>query len=500
MTLKAIAARIYASSAAKKVKCWSENALAIQAKQLQSLVQQAKNTVFGRLYHFNQIKHYQDFKAQVPIADYEKLKPYIEQIRQGEPDVLWPGLPIYFAKTSGTTSGEKYIPISKQSMPAHITAAKNALLLYIHATGKTDFVNGKMIFLQGSPILSKQHGIFSGRLSGIVAHHVPKYLQSNRLPSYQTNCIPDWEAKVNAIVDETLPKNMTLISGIPPWIQMYFDKLQEKTGKTIKDIFPNFNLLVHGGVNIAPYQAKLYQSIGKVIDTIETYPASEGFIAFADQSPQSGLLLNVNAGIFYEFVVATEFYNPNPTRINLAQVELNVNYVLILNTNAGLWGYNLGDTIAFTCLNPYKIVVTGRIKHFISAFGEHVIAEEVEDALMQALESAKLTMNAFTVAPQVNPPEKGLPYHQWLIEFSGKQPTNLEALALTLDALMQQKNSYYADLIQGKVLRPLRIVPLKTGAFTDYMRSKGKLGGQNKIPHLSNNREMADALMPFILR
>jgi hypothetical protein len=459
----------------------------------------AKNTRFGRDHRFGTIYTYEDFKKQVPLRDYEQLKdPYIEAVVHGEPDVLWPGRPLYLSKTSGTTSGVKYIPLTKESMPEHIRAARNALLCYIAETGRSEFVDGQMIFLQGSPELDQKGGVPVGRLSGIVAHHVPQYLQKNRMPSWEINCIEDWETKVDAIVEETMRRNMTLISGIPPWVQMYFDKLTERSGgKKIKDIFPEFSLFVYGGVNFEPYRAKIEQSIGRAIDTIETYPASEGFIAYQDSQTEKGLLLNTDAGMFYEFVPADEYHTENPRRLSLEEIELGVNYALILNTNAGLWGYSIGDTVKFISKDPYRILVTGRIKHFISAFGEHVIGEEVEYALMTAAKEAGAGVVEFTVAPQVTPPEGGLPYHEWLVEFV-QAPADMEAFRSRVDELLQQKNVYYYDLIQGNILQPLHIRTLAKNAFIDYMRSQGKLGGQNKVPRLSNDRRIADELQQYI--
>ncbi|MDB5020667.1 MAG: Gh3 auxin-responsive promoter, partial [Pedobacter sp.] len=414
-----------------------------------------------------------------------------------EADVMWKGKPEYFAKTSGTTSGAKYIPISKESMPEHVKAARNALLTYIHETGKADFVNGKMIYLQGSPVMTEKNGVKVGRLSGIVANLVPTYLQKNRLPSYKTNCIEDWEQKVDAIVEETIDQDMTLISGIPPWVQMYFDRLTEKSGgKRIKDIFKNLQLFVYGGVNYEPYRAKIEASIGKKIDTIETYPASEGFIAYQDSQQDKSLLLLVDAGMFYEFIPAEEYYNDDPTRLSLEEVELEKNYALILNTSAGLWGYSIGDTVKFVSKNPYKILVTGRIKHFISAFGEHVIGEEVEQALWSVSSEEDVQITEFTVAPQVTPEDGQLPYHEWFIEFS-KPPANVEAFRKKVDEALQKKNIYYFDLITGKILQPLVIRTLQKDAFVNYMREEGKLGGQNKVPRLSNDRKIADSLKRF---
>ncbi len=495
MALKSFFAKIYARYTVKKLQRWNVDAVQLQESILNKLVETAKSTHFGMDHHFSEIQSYSDFKSKVPVRDYEEFQePYIKELLAGESNVLWPNKPLYFCKTSGTTSGMKYIPISKESMSHHIDAAKMALLCYINETGKSEFVDGKLIFLQGSPELADKAGVATGRLSGIVAHHVPAYLQKNRMPSWETNCIDDWEEKVEAIVDETINENMTLISGIPPWVQMYFDKLAEKSGgKEIKDIFKNFSLFVYGGVNFEPYRAKIEKSIGKKIDTIETYPASEGFIAFQDSQTEIGLLLNVDAGIFFEFIPVDEYFSANPTRLSLKEIELDKNYALILSTNAGLWAYSIGDTVKFVSKDPYRILVTGRIKHFISAFGEHVIAEEVEYAMMTAANEEGLEIAEFTVAPQVNPPEGGLPYHEWFVEFV-KAPNDLQKFSLKVDQYLQNKNTYYFDLIEGKILRPLVIQSLTKGAFIDYMRTQGKLGGQNKVPRLSNDRKIADQL------
>lgn len=498
MGLKAALSKPFAAFIVKGVTRWKKDAVAAQKETFHQLIDAAKDTAFGKDHQFSSIKNYEDFKKQVPVRDYEELRPYIDRVVAGEKDVMWKGKPAYFAKTSGTTSGAKYIPISKESMPEHLKAARNALLTYIHETGNADFVNGKMIFLQGSPVMTEKNGIKVGRLSGIVANLVPAYLQKNRLPSYQTNCIEDWEEKVDAIVKETFHQDMTLISGIPPWVQMYFDRLIEKSGgKQIKDIFKNFQLFVYGGVNYEPYRSKIETSIGRKIDSIETYPASEGFIAYQDSQQDKSLLLLAKAGMFYEFIPADEYYNDNPARLSLEEVELDKNYALILNTNAGLWGYSIGDTVKFVSKNPYKIFVTGRIKHFISAFGEHVIGEEVEQALLSVANEQGVGITEFTVAPQVNPGAGELPYHEWFIEFS-KAPEDLTAFSKKVDKALQEKNIYYFDLIEGKILQPLVIRTLQKDAFVTYMRSEGKLGGQNKVPRLSNDRKIADSLINLI--
>ena len=494
--VKELIGRIWAYVEHMRMKRWTKNPRSVQKAVFKELIRKAKTTQFGIDHHFSNIKSYVDFKSNVPIRDYEALRPYLEEVVLGKENVLWPGKPIYFCKTSGTTSGTKYIPISKESMPGHIRSARNALLHYIHETGDASILNGKMIQLQGSPALERRNGIATGRLSGIVANHVPRYLQKNRLPSYSTNCIEDWDKKIDAIVDETINEDLRLIAGIPIWIQGYFEKLKAKSSKAIKDVFPNLKLLVYGGVNFEPYKNSLFALIGKQISSVEVYPASEGFIAYQDCQDQKGMLLVLNQGMFFEFIPVDEFFSENPTRINIEDVELNTNYVIILNTNAGLWGYNLGDTVKFVSLNPHRIVVTGRLKHFTSAFGEHVIAEEVESAMQNALLTMKFEILEFTVAPQTNPPEGQLPFHEWFIEFK-TMPLDLTKLQSALDFDMQKRNSYYKDLIEGKILQPLKITCVQPNGFDDYMKKIGKYGGQNKVPRLSNNREIADQLKDY---
>ncbi|MDC3260182.1 GH3 auxin-responsive promoter family protein [bacterium] len=496
MGVKSKLGKIYATAAVKKIKKWAERPIETQQKVFRELIEKASATAFGKDHNFSSITTYEDFKKAVPIRDYEDLKPYIDRIRKGEENILWKGKPIYFCKTSGTTSGTKYIPISKESISNHIDCARNALLCYINESGNTDFINGKMIFLQGSPTLNKENGIKIGRLSGIVAHHVPSYLLKNRLPSLATNCIEDWETKIDAIIDETMNENMTLISGIPPWVQMYFEKIIEKSGKkSVQELFKNFSLFVYGGVNFEPYRQAFERLIGKQIDTVETYPSSEGFIAYQDSQKEEGLLLVLNKGIFYEFIPVDEFHNENPSRLSISEVKIGVNYVLILNTNAGLWGYNIGDTVKFLSDSPYRIVVTGRIKHFISAFGEHVIAEEVEHALKIAQQAQPCEVNEFHVAPQTNPTDGEAAHHEWFIEFAAN-PANLNRFIVDIDKALQEKNSYYLDLRDGNMLDFLKITNVPIGGFNAYMKSQGKLGGQNKIPRLSNDRKLADKLVP----
>ena len=495
--IKSFLAKPFASIVHSRIRKEMNTAVKDQQNIMQQLTKIAAKTRFGKDHHFNDISSYSDFSHAIPVRDYEQISPYIDKIKEGQQNVLWKGKPMYFAKTSGTTSGAKFIPITKQSIHNHIDTARNALLCYMMESGETSFADGKMIFLSGSPVLERVAGIPTGRLSGIVNHFVPGYLRGNQLPSYETNCIEDWETKLAKIVDETIDKDMRLISGIPPWVQMYFDWLLERSGKSsIKSLFPKLQVIVQGGVNFEPYREPMLKTLGEHVDMLETFPASEGFFAFQDTLDAEGLLLNTNSGIFFEFVPAGEIFDENPTRLSLEDVKVGENYALIINSNAGLWGYNIGDTVRFVSTDPYRLVVSGRTKHFISAFGEHVIGEEVEYAMLQAAKEHHAHITEFTVAPKIDA-NGGPSYHEWFVEFE-QPPHDMEAFSKTIDNHLRNKNSYYEDLVGGGILHPLKITAMKDHAFIDYMRSQGKLGGQNKVPRLSNDREIADVLQKWL--
>ena len=495
MSLKELGARFLAKFFVWRIRKWSKNPSQTQRTVFKKLIKRGKHTRFGEDHNFNNIKTHKDFTKHVKVNDYEELKPYVDRVVKGEKDVLWPGRPLYFAKTSGTTSGVKYIPITKDSMPTHINGSRDAIFHYIEETGNTEFLNKKVIFLQGSPLLGETNGIKTGRLSGIVAHYTPSYLRKNIMPSWENNCIEDWEEKVKEITKETIKEDMAVIGGIPPWVQMYFEKLRKESDeKIISKIFPNFRLFVYGGVNYEPYRNTFNELIGKKIDSIEYFPASEGFFAYQDSQKSNGLLLQLNSGIFYEFIKLEEMNQKEPKRHTVENIEMGVNYILIISTTAGLWSYNTGDTVSFVSLIPHRLIVTGRYTHFISAFGEHVIAGEVENSLKKATEEHAFKINEFTVAPNINP-KKGLPFHQWWIEFEEPlKESEIGKLEMDLDENMRAQNSYYNDLIKGKVLKPLEIVVLKKGTFKNYMKKKGKLGGQNKLPRLSNDRKIVEEI------
>ena len=468
----------------------------IQLKVLKNLILKSKNTKFGIDHNFKEINNYHEYTERVPVREYENIRDYIELVRKGENDILWPKKPMYFAKTSGTTSGAKYIPITKESLNNQINSAGYLLLNYLNEKKSLKAVGGKVMFISGSPNLDEKNNIKIGRLSGIVNYHEPFYLKNMILPSKDTNRIEDWEEKINKIVDETISEDLRILGGIPPWIQMYFDVLTQRTGKKIIEIFPNLELLCHGGVNFEPYKKNLFNSIGKEIDTLETFPASEGFFAYQNSATNDSLLLQINSGIFYEFIELKNLNKKNVKRITIGDVELNKNYALILSSNAGLWSYLIGDTIKFTSLNPLKIKVTGRTKQFISSFGEHVIVEEVEESLKEACKVYKETkIIEFTVGPRIEK-SKGKSHHEWLIEFKSK-PHNIDLFEKEIDLNLQKLNPYYKDLIQDGILSRLKIKILKRKSFINFMKSKGKLGGQNKVPRLSNDEKLINEIIKF---
>ncbi len=468
--------------------------LACQKKIFRKFIDKAAQTTFGKDHHFDQISNLRDYRQRVPIRDYEDFIPYLSRIQAGQKDVLWPGLPKYLAKTSGTTSGVKFIPLTKDSIKNHINSAKYCLFHYIRQYPQTGIFDGKMLFLSGSPELIFQNKIAIGRLSGIVNHEIPAWFQKNKLPDFETNCIEPWERKIDALVESISTKDIRVLSGIPPWIQMFCEKLLSYTGKNhVIDIFPNLELYIHGGVNYSPYKQKINQLIGKEISLLETYPASEGFIAYQNDFVEDGMQLVVNDGIFYEFIEKDNIYSNPDKRLSLEEVFLNVDYAIVLSTNAGLWSYLIGDLVRFVSLQPFKIKVSGRISQFISAFGEHVISSEIDKAISMAQLKHHFQVVEFTVAPQVSPNDNRNPYHEWFIEFS-EIPKNLNEIANTINHHLCELNSYYKDLIEGKLLDTLKIRPIRKNGFLDYMRKVGKLGEQFKVHRLSNDRVMADVL------
>lgn len=468
----------------------------IQLKTLIQLIEKGKHTDFGKAHDFKSIQSYKDFKTLVPVRKYEGLAPWIERLIKGEQNVLWPGQPNYLSKTSGTTSGAKYIPNTPALLRAQIAGARDALLFYIRETGNAAFLDGSMMFLSGSPELeTNSAGIPVGRLSGIVNHFIPAYLKRNQVPSWDTNCIEDWEDKIQKIVTETSEKDLRLISGIPPWVQNFLESLRA-SGKDPKTLWPHLQVLVHGGVDFKPYKPVLNNLLPKGIHYWETYPASESFIGVQDTYKAEGLRLMTSYGTFYEFIPMSEYGTEKTSRLSLAEVQIGVQYALILTNPAGLWAYDIGDTVRFTSLNPYRIVVTGRTAQYISAFGEHVIVEEINHAMEKACQVTGALVTEFIVMPEIN--EKGSGHH-WYVEFS-TPPSDKLLFQQTIESTLSSKNIYYRDLIQGKILSPLKVSELQNGSCFEFMKSSGKLGGQNKFPRAVNHEKyktfFADRVLP----
>ncbi|MFW5658617.1 MAG: GH3 auxin-responsive promoter family protein [Bacteroidota bacterium] len=495
MGIKSFLAKQIANWRVKQIRKTVADPRKAQEQTLRKLLDKAKDTAFGRDHDFGNIQTLKDFQERVPVNDYEGIRPYIDRAYAGEKDVLWPGQPAYFAKTSGTTSGAKYIPLTDDSMKNQVKGARDALLFYINETGNASFINGKMIFLTGAPTLEKNEaGLNVGRLSGISMHYVPNYLQRNRVPSWETNCIEDWEKKIEKIVEETKDVDLRVISGIPPWVQMYVERLQEVTSKSVQQIWPNLQLFVQGGVDYRPYEDMFRKYLGDV-DVVEVYPASEGFIGVQSSLKDNGLMLMLDYDIFYEFIPLEEYGKENARRLPLWEVEKDTDYAIVLSTNAGLWAYDIGDTVRFTSLEPYKLRVSGRVKHFISAFGEHVIQQEVNSAMVEACDATRAEVTEFTVAPFVS---EHVSYHEWFVEFE-TPPSDLKHFSELIDQAMQRQNSYYADLREGNMLRPAVVHMVERDACREYMKSIGKLGGQNKYPRLGNDRKVASFMEKYVI-
>ena len=471
------------------------NALDHQNKIFKKIINNGVDSLFGKNNSINKSIKYIDFKKLIKLNDYESIRPYVKKISEGETNILTKGVPKYFAITSGTTSGTKYIPLTMEMLNFQMRAIKELLLLYSYQSGNCKLSNTGMMFIQGSPVLRKFNKIPFAKLSGITARHIPFFLKKNRYPSMKTNCISNWDEKIKKIVLETFDKDMGVIGGIPPWVITYFRALLAHTqASNIKEIFPNFELYIHGGTSFENYKNSIFKLCGD-IDTLETYPASEGFFAYQDNLNEKHLLLLTNHGVFYEFVEVSRFKKGDNERVCLADVELGKNYVLIVSTVSGLWAYNTGDTIRFVSINPYKIVFCGRVSQYCSVFGEHVIEKEVQTALTQTLKKSGGEICEFSVCPKIKTNTKES-HHEWFIEFVVK-PKNMRNFEESLNREMETQNIYYKDLIKSNIISTLKVICVKRGGFDEYMKSIGKFGGQNKCPHLSNDRKIGDFLSEY---
>ena len=493
----------YAQKRIKEIRETYTHPLKLQERALFSVLDRARHTEFGRRYDFKSIKSLTTYQKRIPLFRYNGMRQWIEKALAGKANVLWPGRIWDFALTSGTTSGNKYIPISKELMSTNRRAAMDTLFFYLVESGKRSLLDGSFLFLGGSTSLKRlKSGSFVGDLSGITSRHIPFLIRSMYEPGKNIALMYDWEKKIAEITQKEVEIDIRGISGVPSWLLVFFNRLLEEASKrkgkdvkTATEVWPNFSLLVYGGMNFIPYKTVFDEIIGKEIYYLETYPASEAFIAIQDKKDEKGLLLMLDYDIFYEFVPEEEIGRENPARLTVADVERDKNYAIALTNNSGLYSYILGDTVKFVNLNPPRLVVTGRIENFLSAFGEHLIVEEAEDAIAYACEKTNSEIEEFTAAPFFPKNPKELPYHQWLIEFI-KNPPDPKEFAQHLDKRLRERNADYnthrgRDISIGQP----RVVELKRGAFYDWMKSEGKLGGQHKVPRLQNHRTLVTKLL-----
>ncbi len=492
MFLPSFLLKILAKKNFKKCSLDSNFTLSNQQKVFKQIVLNGSRSSFAKDFGISKSMSYNKFINRVPLLSYEDFKKYINRISLGEKNILTSGTPSYFAITSGTTSGTKYIPLTKEMMNMQTRAIKELLLLYAYQKNYYNIVGAGMMFIQGSPSLRRFNNMPYGKLSGIAAHHVPFYLKKNRFPSMETNQITPWGEKIKLIAKETINKDMHIIGGIPPWVITYFKELLSLARcERVKDVFPNLQVYIHGGTSFESYKKNFFKLCGSV-DTLEVYPASEGFFAYQDVIEDKALKLLTNHGVFYEFV-SLDDYNAGleQNRVPVEGVDLNIDYVMIVTTIAGLWSYNTGDTVRFVSKNPYKILFSGRASQFCSTFGEHVIEKEVLSSLEEAVLCFGGVVVEFTVAPYIS---DSTSCHQWFVEFS-VTPNSISSFRKKLCETMRRQNPYYKDLVDSGVIKTLELKPVKSGGFAAYMKSIGKFGGQNKCPHLTNNRSIADFLI-----
>ncbi|MAZ97576.1 GH3 auxin-responsive promoter family protein [Schleiferiaceae bacterium] len=464
-----------------------------QEEILLDFISEAKDTKFGQLHHFHSIETFTDYVAHVPLHEYEDLKPYIDQMRQGAKDILWPGKVEWYAKSSGTSSGtSKYIPVPEESLEgAHLNGGRIELALYFNHNPDSKLFEGLGLRLGGSTELETHGESHSGDLSAILIQNMPIWAEFRSAPSNNTALMSNWEQKIDAILDEVISQNITSFWGVSSWFLVLFNKVIERTGASnLLEVWPNLELFAHGGVNFAPYQEQFRALMpGNQVTFMENYNASEGFFAVQDDPDFDGLLLLTCCGTFYEFIPMNEFKGKNSKTIMLDDVQLNQEYAVVISTNGGLWRYLLGDTIRFVSLKPFKIKVSGRTSHFINAFGEEVIVCNAEEALTNACAMHECSVKDFHAAPIFMEAHKS-GAHQWLIEFE-KAPQDLNLFSSDLDNMLQQLNSDYAAKRKGDlILGPPEVIQVHEGLFYTWLKKKNKLGGQNKIPRLSNERKL----------
>lgn len=475
--------------------------IALQRSTFKNLIDTASDTRWGTQYQYKSIKNYSDFIDRVPISSYEDLKPFIDQMIKGEPNVLWPGYTNWYSKSSGTTSERsKFIPISKASLhQCHLKGSLYVISHYAKLFPKTEMFSGKSLILGGSKRVSDDNSkAYTGDLSAILIQNTPLWAEILRTPKKSIALMSNWEEKIERIADYTMNQNVTSLSGVPSWMLLLLRRILEKKGVSdIKEVWPNLELFMHGGVNFSPY-IEQYNEIIKPdsIFYLETYNASEGFFAFQDRKESKEMMLMTNLGIFYEFIPLDELSKPYPKAIPLMEVNLNTNYAMVISTNAGLWRYLIGDTVQFTCLYPYRIRITGRTSHFINAFGEEIIIENAEKAIFEACRITGAVVTEYTAGP-VYLSNHTKAAHEWLIEFE-TMPHKLDIFNEMLDNTLKRVNSDYdAKRAKDLLLQKPIVHVMPKGTFFNWMKNKGKLGGQNKVPRLSNNRKIIEEILRF---
>ena len=474
-----------------------EHPIETQQRVLFSLLSQAKNTEYGKLHHFEEIKSYEDFNKQVPIVSYEDFEPFIEKARQGNPDVFWPGKIKHFAKSSGTTNAKsKFIPISDESLQnCHYKAGKDLLAIYINNHRDSNLFKFKNLRLGGSAELYESFGTKFGDLSAILIENLPFWVERTTTPSREVSLMSEWETKLKAIVSEVKNKDVGSLTGVPSWMMVLLQRVLKDTGKkSISEVWPNLEVFFHGGISFVPYREQYKQLIGKDIRYYEIYNASEGFFGIQDRFGSDEMLLMLDYGIFYEFIPMDTFGTENAKAVSLENVELGKNYAVVISTNGGLWRYLIGDTIRFTDLKPFRFKISGRTKHYINAFGEELMIDNVEAALSKACQETNAKITDYTGAPvYMKDGESGS--HEWMIEFS-TEPNDFGRFSEIFDETLKSLNSdYEAKRYNNMTLKPPIIHKARTNLFYDWMASRGKLGGQNKVPRLSNDRQYIEPLL-----
>jgi len=485
-----------------RIDAWKNHPEDSQREVLQDLVTSAQYTEFGKKYNFSKLFSIKSFKKAIPIHEYEDMKPYIQRIMDGEQNILW-NTPIYwFAKSSGTTSDKsKFIPVSEESLQdCHYKAAKDVLTLYYSCHPDSDLLTGKGLVIGGSHNIHQvNEDVQYGDLSAVLLQNTPFWGSWIKTPELSIALMDEWEEKIEKLALSTIKENVTSISGVPTWTMVLFKRILEITGKkNISEVWPSLELYIHGGVSFKPYREQFNRLIGKKINYLEMYNASEGFIAAQENPDDEGMLLFVDHGIFMEFMPVSEYGNKDPRTIGLRKVELGKNYAPVISTNGGLWRYLLGDTIRFTSLDPYKIIVSGRVRHYINAFGEELIVDNTDRAISMTCEQTNAIVNDYTAAP-IYFSDNNNGAHEWLIEFE-KDPDNIESFTKELDKALQSLNSdYEAKRHKNIALRMPVVRVLKKGSFNNWLKSRGKLGGQHKVPRLSNERIFIEEILQYAL-